>query len=152
MNSKDFARKRMRNLMIASVVLLCVTSLGLLCVIIFEFNQQTSSMFIPQSSSATLLISSEIVSLIFSVLSLFLVILACLSLKRVSVCLLRFNAVLLLFMFLFGTGASIFFLVQINNTYLINSNLVSEFTPFFQTNANPFYSDYFQINFQCCGK
>jgi hypothetical protein len=152
MNSKDFARKRMRNLMIASVVLLCVTSVGLFCVIIFEFNQQINSMFIPQSSSATLLISSEILSLILSVLSLFLVILACLSLIRVSICLLRFNAILLLFMFLCGTGASIFYLVQINNTYLINSNLVSEFTPLFQSNANPFYSDYFQINFKCCGK
>ena len=149
---KEFPRNKMRNLLIISLVLICVISVAQLGVSIFALNHQSSSMFIPQSSSAALLLSSEIVPLILSILSLFLVVIGGVSLKRINIRLLRCYAFLLLFVFIFGSSASIALLIQINNLNSVNNNLMNEFSSFFQSKANPFYYDYFQINFKCCGK
>lgn len=145
-------QRPIRSLLLVSFTLVSLTSIVQLGVNIFSLSRQLNSTFLACSSLGVLLMSSELIPLVLSALSLFFVIIGGMGLKKMSARLMLTFAILLLLTFVLGLTASITSLTLINNTNSIQMILINDFESYFQKSANPFYSDYFQINLKCCGK
>ena len=139
-----------RFLQILFLVVVSVISVVQLVVTIISLSQQACTFFNTYSSLGVILSASGGIPLAISLLSLFMTILGACAIKKMSRQLLLAYGILNLLIFILGFGTSVTCLSIAGDVNSIQDRLSGEFASHFKLVPDT-VSDFFQINFKCCG-